>query len=290
MPTGPPPDEPSAAPRRRVPARGGRPAAEVGRQALVSLRRQVSERLVGALDDRDPDLLAKLAEIGVVRRQWMQDPDSGPMAAPPVEVAQRLLERAVERRPSLLAQLGLSAVQLLSAPGGALGGAEGVSQQLVVMFTDLEGFTAYTSRQGDEAAGVLLTAHHRTVGPLIRGRGGRMVKRLGDGLLLTFPDPHAAVLAGLDLVASRPAPLRLRAGAHRGDVLVLPDDVIGHTVNVAARVTELARGGQVLVTSDLTSALGPSPDGVRFSRVRRRHLKGLDDPIGVCRAEPAPDS
>jgi adenylate cyclase len=121
------------------------------------------------------------------------------------------------------------------------------------------------------------------VGPIIRSRGGRTVKRLGDGLLLTFPGPEAAVLAGLELVQTEPGPLRLRAGLHLGDVLVVPDDVIGHVVNIAARVTELARGGEVLVTVDARDAMAELP-GVVFSRAHRRHLKGIDDPIGVCRA------
>jgi adenylate cyclase len=105
--------------------------------------------------------------------------------------------------------------------------------------------------------------------------------------LLTFPEPEAAVLAGLELVDSAPEPLRLRGGVHVGDVLALPDDVIGHVVNVAARVTELARGGEVMVTVDVRDAIGAELGRVRFSRVRRRSLKGIDTAVGVCRAHPA---
>ena len=61
-----------------------------------------------------------------------------------------------------------------------------------------------------------------------------MVKRLGDGLLLTFPTAESAVLACLELVDADPTPLRLRAGAHTGEVVVLRDDVLGHVVNVAS--------------------------------------------------------
>src|SRR4029077_4184184 len=123
------------------------------------------------------------------------------MVDPPAEVVERVLERAAERRPSVLTSLGLSAVQLLSSSGArsVAPGESGVPEPLAVMFTDLEGFTRFASRQGDEAAGELLQAHHRAVGPVIRSRGGRTVKRLGDGLLLTFPGPEAAVLAGLEL-------------------------------------------------------------------------------------------
>ena len=258
--------------------------SEVGRQALAALRLRVGERLVGALDHRDPELLASLTEVGVVRRAWVEDPGSGPMSAPAVDVMQRVLERTVERRPSVLASMGLSVIQLLTSSSGGPGGTEGgILARVAVMFTDLEGFTRFTARAGDDAAAALLADHHRAVGPVIRSRGGRLVKRLGDGLLLTFPEPEAAVLAAVELVASEPGPLALRAGIHVGEVLASSDDVIGHVVNVAARVTEQAKGGQVVVTSDVRDLVAGSLPQVEFARARRRHLKGLDAPVALCR-------
>jgi len=265
-----------------------RRAHQVGRETLLNLRQQVAERLVGALEQRDPELLAKLSEVGIVRRSWVEQPGSGPMSEPPVEVVQRLLERSVERRPSLLGSLGLSTIQLLAAgPGDRAASESGLPERLVVVFTDLEGFTRFTARSGDEAAGALLAEHHRAVGPVVRSRGGRTVKRLGDGLLITFPEPEAAVLAGIELVAVEPGPLRLRVGAHLGDVIVTRDDVIGHTVNIAARVAEAAKGGEVLVTAEVRAAIGYDLPRVQFSRVRSRSFKGLEEPVGICRATTA---
>jgi adenylate cyclase len=152
-----------------------------------------------------------------------------------------------------------------------------------VAFTDLEGFTAWTAEHGDDAAIKLLAEHHRIVGPVVRSRGGRVVKHLGDGLLLTFPEPEAAVLACLELCAGEPDPLRLRAGIHVGDVVVTRDDVVGHVVNVAARVSECAGGGQVLVTADVRDAVGELR-GVRFGRAKRRRLKGVDGTVAVVPA------
>jgi adenylate cyclase len=152
------------------------------------------------------------------------------------------------------------------------------------VFTDLEGFTRFTSRQGDDAAIALLADHHRKVGPIVRSRGGRIVKRLGDGLMLSFPAPEAAVLAALDLVTAAPAPLRMRGGVHCGDVVLTRDDLLGHVVNVAARVAESAKGGQVFVTSPVRDALRGFP-GVTFTRTRRRSFKGVDEQVRVCRVE-----
>jgi adenylate cyclase len=262
-----------------------REARDAGRQALLSLRRSVAERVVAALERRDPELLSALSEVGVVRRAWVEDPGGGgSISAPPVDVVQRLLERSAERQPSLLTSLGLSAIQLLAAPKFEARGIEAaVTERLAVAFTDLEDFTRWTARNGDDAASALLTEHHRVVGPVVRSRGGRIVKRLGDGLLLTFPEPEAAVLACLELVESLPGPLRLRAGVNLGDVIVTRDDVIGHEVNVAARVTEAARAGHVLVTAAVRQATAESLMTVTFGRQRRRSFKGLSDSIGVSR-------
>jgi adenylate cyclase len=261
-------------------------AKEAGRKAIESFRRSIASRVVDILKSRDPDLLASLTEVGVVNRAYVEGGE-GPMSnAAPIEVVERLLERSVERRPSLLAGLGLSAIQVLSAPRDD-GDIEGVSERLAVAFTDLEGFTKFTASKGDEAASRLLAAHHRAVGPVVRSRGGRVVKRLGDGLLLTFPEAEAAVLACLELVDAEPVPLRLRAGVHLGEVVVTRDDVIGHTVNVAARVAESAKGDQVLTTVDVRSAVGDSLPQVRFSRARPKAFKGLGTSVSICRVERA---
>jgi len=71
---------------------------------------------VTGIERRDPELLSSLAEVGLVRRAFVEDPGgSEAITAPPAEVLQRMLERSVERRPTLFASLGLSAIQLLSS-------------------------------------------------------------------------------------------------------------------------------------------------------------------------------
>lgn len=262
-------------------------ARAAGQQVVQSLRGSLKER-VAALLQRDPERLANAVELGLVRREFLEDPAGEPISrATPVEVVQRYLERSVEQQPSLIAALGLSTIQLLSVhrdDDADLG--VGTATRLTVVFTDLEGFTRFTSREGDEAARELLDRYHRAVGPVVRSRGGRVVKRIGDGLLLTFLEPEAAVLACLELLDHQPAPLRMRAGIHAGDVLLTHDDVIGHTVNVAARVTESAKGGQVLASADVRAAAG-ALRGVAFGRARRRNFKGLGEPVVVCPVTPA---
>ncbi|MGZ4133474.1 MAG: adenylate/guanylate cyclase domain-containing protein, partial [Actinomycetota bacterium] len=248
-----------------------------------AMRQVGAEKIVAAIRRREPELLDQLIEDGVVRRDWVEHPSVGPVTdAKPLEVVERALAGLVERRPSVLASVGLSAVELLSTAAAAHGPTE-VRASVTVAFTDLESFTQFTAREGDAAAAELLNGHYLQAGRIVRGRGGRVVKHLGDGLLLTFPEPAGAVLAALELVEAAPEPLRLRAGLHTGDVLVEGEDVIGHVVNVAARVTESARGGEVLISRDLRDALVPDDVAqVAIGRPRTRRVKGLDDPVAVC--------
>ena len=74
----------------------------------------------------------------------------------------------------------------------------------------------------------------------------------------------------------------MRAGIHLGEIVVSMDDVIGHVVNVAARVAESAKGGEVLVTGDVKTAVGP-PRGFVFGPARRRTFKGLGESVPVSR-------
>ncbi len=115
------------------------------------------------------------------------------------------------------------------------------------------------------------------------------MKRLGDGLMLSFPSPEAGVLASLELIGGSSAQLRMRAGVHTGEAVVTAHDLIGHDVNIAARVADAAKGGQVLATLPVRNAVGDLR-GARFGRARRRTFKGVGEPVSVCpvTAEPGP--
>ncbi|CAA9224291.1 MAG: hypothetical protein AVDCRST_MAG20-761 [uncultured Acidimicrobiales bacterium] len=254
-------------------------ARSAGATAVRALRQQLAERAAAVLR-QDPELRSTAIEVGLVDRAWVDEPGEHPVrTSSPVEVVQRFLERSIERKPSVLGGVGLSAIQLLAAGSTTEDGGSPIP--IAITFTDLEGFTSFTASEGDEHALDLLAQHHRTVGPIVRSRGGRVVKRIGDGLMLSFPSPEAAVHAALELVDAPPPPLRLRAGVHCGEAVVSGDDLIGHDVNVAARVADAATGGAVLTTVELRDAVGPLRD-VAFGIPESLRLKGLDDPVDVC--------
>lgn len=271
-----PPYDAPVAPVQRVRA--------VGEQAVASLRRSVSERLADLIRS-DPAWAEQAADVGLIDKAWLDAPSDHPFrTAPPTELVQRFLERTAEQRPSILASMGLNALQGLSLVRSDPSEVAGPTA-LTVMFTDLEGFTRFTAERGDDVAAALIAEHQRLVGPIVRSRGGRIVKRLGDGLMLTFPAPEAAVLAAVELVEAVEEPLRLRAGLHLGEAVVTHDDLFGHIVNVAARITEEADGGMVLASVDVREAVAPLA-GVRFGRARRTRLKGVE-PMSLCRIERA---
>jgi len=254
------------------------PRDERSRRLADAIGRRVAQGVVGAIK-RDERGLRRLRELGVVDDAWLADP-----GADPLDLLRRLQQRAreIRERPSLLSDLGVSSVDVLCC------GSEGPAREappggpdLTVIFTDLEGFTSFTRREGDGEASRLLSGHYGAVDDLVAGRGGRVVKRLGDGHLLTFPQPRAAVLAGLDLLEAPPAPLRLRAGGHTGRVVALGDDVLGDVVNVASRVVGAAEGGHALVTAELRDRAGAVPRVV-FGEPRAAVLKGIEEPVAVC--------
>ena len=255
-------------------------ARDEGAEVVHALRLRLTERAASLLNQH-PDFAEGAAEIGLVDKSWLTDPTGHPIrTATSLDVVQRYLERSIEQEPSIIASLGLNAIQLLAIENGDES-RDGRARRTTIVFTDLEGFTRYTSRYGDDAARHLLERHHRAVGPVIRSRGGRIVKKIGDGLLLCFDAPEAAVLASIEVGEADDSDLRLRAGIHHGDVVDVGSDVIGHAVNVAARVTDSAKGGEILATTAVRGAVGELP-GVAFGRARRRSFKGVAESVSVC--------
>lgn len=120
-------------------------------------------------------------------------------------------------------------------------------------FLDLCGFTAFTEAQGPNEAVDLLGDFRTCVRQLAARRGVRIAKWLGDGVMLVSTDPGPMVAAVSELMARLDgAPLAVRAGIASGECLLFEgDDYIGRPVNLAARLSDQARPGQVLTDRDV---------------------------------------
>ncbi|MGB0113633.1 MAG: adenylate/guanylate cyclase domain-containing protein [Ilumatobacteraceae bacterium] len=159
-----------------------------------------------------------------------------------------------------------------------------------VLFTDLVGFTEYNDAVGDSAAVEVLDEQSRLVAALFEpGSDARVVKELGDGLMFWFADPVQALTVAtglLDCLATaRHAnrfPLSIRMGMHFGEVVPRGDDFIGHTVNVASRVSDLAGPGELLVSDSVLAATAAS-GSVQFDPVGPVRIKGVGEPIWLHR-------
>jgi class 3 adenylate cyclase len=148
-----------------------------------------------------------------------------------------------------------------------------------ICFLDITGYTRLTHERGDEAAADLAEALGRLVNRTAIDRGGRPVKWLGDGVMVYFRDPGPGVLAALDMcegVASAGLP-PAHVGLHAGPVLFQEGDYFGQTVNLASRIAEYARPGEVLVTQEVVDA---SPDvGAIFTEIGPVELKGISNVV-----------
>ena len=148
-----------------------------------------------------------------------------------------------------------------------------------VMFTDVEASTDLTTRQGDDAAGRLFAEHDRIVRDHVAAHGGRHVRSTGDGFLVLFDSARGAVACALSIqrdLGAQEDGVQVRIGLNSGEVVEGDGELFGAAVNLAARVMERARGGQVLVTDTVRQLVGTMPDA-RFRDRGRAALKGFPE-------------
>jgi adenylate cyclase len=153
-----------------------------------------------------------------------------------------------------------------------------------VVFVDLSGYTRLTEERGDEVAVGFAVILQRVSEAAAAANDGRLVKLLGDGAMLWFPDAERGLNAALSLVRalSVDASLPAHAGVHAGPVIERDLDLFGRTVNLASRLAEAAGPSEVLVSQAVMEAVD-HPE-VRFERADVAVLKGIREPIPLFRA------
>jgi pimeloyl-ACP methyl ester carboxylesterase len=145
-----------------------------------------------------------------------------------------------------------------------------------VVFADIVGSTQAAADVGDREWREVLERHQAIWERTVQRYGGRAVKWLGDGLLATFDGPGRAIVCARAIVdASARLGLRVRAGVHTGEIELLPEDIGGIGVHIAARVADVAGPGEVLVSRTVKDLVAGS--GIRFTERGFHELRGLDE-------------
>ena len=216
-------------------------------------------------DPADPEqnVALRSAEIGRAMAAWLHE---------------RALESALNARI-------IAAFEHALVAGGRL--AARPTRPTAIAFVDLAGYTSMTVEHGDEAAAVAADHLRALAEACVREVGGRVVKLLGDGVLLRFDDSASAlqaVFALRDRMAAAGLP-QAHTGIAAGRVVVRDGDVFGQTVNLASRISDRAAPGEVMVEEGVVIAL---PRGTAtFEAIGRIELKGFPLPIALWRASPA---
>jgi len=164
---------------------------------------------------------------------------------------------------------------------------------LTIVFADLTGSTGLFEALGNARAAELVTRSTQWIGKLCVTRGGRVIKYLGDGVLMSFADNHAAVLAMIEMQRlhrerSTALPvntkMKIKVGMAHGEVVEQDGDCFGDAVNVASRLSDLSGADQIFASESVIDAL-PGDDEIRWRNLGPMDIRGKSEPAVVYRVD-----
>jgi class 3 adenylate cyclase len=161
-----------------------------------------------------------------------------------------------------------------------------------VVFADLVGSTGIFERLGDETAGRFLTQLTTALAKIFEQHHGRVVKLLGDGLFVVFPEENQALTACIAIqerLQQKPVrpggtgrPVQMQMGIESGEVVEIQGDCYGDAVNSAARLADLAGADQILTSQRVRDAL-PRPQQDKLRSLGPMYLRGKAEVTEVFR-------
>ncbi|MCM3757101.1 DUF5939 domain-containing protein [Sporosarcina aquimarina] len=168
--------------------------------------------------------------------------------------------------------------------------------KLTILFTDLKDSTQLYERVGDASAYSDVQKHFISLGNLIRSYDGTIVKTIGDSIMAAFSSNIQALEASLDIQSSVSSlnkmlnnPVIIKIGLHEGPVIAVNAngvlDYFGRTVNMAARVQQQSKGGDIVLEKQLFDELEIKGD-LRMVTEFTTHLHGMTSPIQLVRLNP----
>ncbi len=170
-------------------------------------------------------------------------------------------------------------VSAMERQGGLLPG----SRQIAVCFADLVGFTRLGEEVPPDELGRLALRLETLASDVVEAPV-KLVKTIGDAAMLASPEPEPLLAAGLSLIEAADAEgetfPQLRAGAALGPALLRAGDWFGRPVNLASRITSVARPGSLLSDQDLQES---ASGRFKYSFAGQRRLKGIREPVRMFR-------
>jgi class 3 adenylate cyclase len=162
---------------------------------------------------------------------------------------------------------------------------------LTFLFTDVVGSSEITERVGDERWIDILRAHNAIVRAELSAHQASWSKSLGDGFMAAFPSATKALKCAISIQRDfaeynddhPEEPLFLKFGLHTGTAVLEADDFYGGAVNIAARITGEAKGGEILVSTRLKeiAVIAEGPGEFSFDAEREVRLRGVSEPVRV---------
>lgn len=257
-------------------------AKESGRRTGSAIREAIATAL-----GQDTELAAQMEDA----RRRAGGKRGAAMWLHAADALEPVLADAVDKKPSFLGRLAYGTAQLI----GTLASDEASNKRFAeiaggdhvgIVFIDVVGFTAYTAENGDDAAVALVERLEKMVQSICTLHDGEVVKHLGDGFLIAFATAADGVRAALALRdsarkkrAADPAFQPVRIAVHAGRPSVVRDDLIGHDVNLTARMLEHCEPGEVLATADAKELASKEDESMRFAEAVTVEAKGLPDPV-----------
>lgn len=150
-----------------------------------------------------------------------------------------------------------------------------------VLFADITGSSRLFVEAGDDRAREIVAATLKSWSALTAAHGGQVVQLRGDGMLCTFPSVDAALAAAVAL-RDLPylAPLSMHAGIHAGPVQQEADQLYGDVVNLAARMADIAKRFEIVLTQSAGQQLS-NPGGWDLRLIKHVPVKGQARPVNI---------
>jgi len=164
-----------------------------------------------------------------------------------------------------------------------------MSEQLTIFFADIGGSTALYQKLGDTSAHKIVTDAMSVMTEQVAYHQGELLRTIGDEVLAVFPEPSDAFFCALSMQNSfESGDLSIRVGFHHGESIRDSGDVYGNAVNLAARLSSLAKTGEIVTSAQTVDRFGAGvleTASCVTEKLASITLKGMSEPIEVHRIE-----